>query len=697
MALGLTEAPGETGALDGAMNVPTWRDWVFALNVLFAAIMAMGIALWVDLPKPYWAVSTVVITSQPFAGATRAKAAYRVYGTLIGAVAAVVLVPNLVDAPELLSLSIAIWVGFGLYVSLLHRTSKSYVMMLAGYTAAFIGFPDVGDPGSIFDVAVARAEEITLGILCAAVVGSVILPRSIVPALRCRLDQWFADAYDWIKAVLAQKREGLSQFKRIRLACGAIAFDALTTTLKHDLSGAESSLGALATLRQHMLMLLPVVASIGDRLDELARTGGFSKEIQAAVEDVAVEIKSEGANVISLGRLRDLASATGIGRQLRPDWPSLLRETLSVRLDDLIDLLQDIRALRHDTAGGGHAAEQLRFRYTSDVRNVRHRDHGIALLSAIAAFIAISIASVIWIATGWPDGSACPMMAAVGCSFFAIQDDPAVQIFDLAKSALIGATAAAIYLFAVLPLATSFETLAVAFAPALVASGLLMTQPRTAIIGMGSAVIGFTLLALQENYSADFGSFANTAIAVILGIWIAAGTTRLTRSVGGHWSARRLRGINRRDLARAASGAGTNDGSELAALMLDRVGLIAPRLAALPPTDAEWTSELISEVRVGINLVELRLIRDDLRGPQLDAIIHLMSELAAYFSGGETQPPPGLLSVVDGCLDLVISDCPSDVRRATLLALTDLRRSLFPNAAPYVWGASLAPLPGLAA
>ena len=679
------------------MNMPTWRDWVFALNVLLAALVAMGIALWADLPRPYWAVSTVVITSQPFAGATRAKAAYRVYGTLIGAAAAVVLVPNLVNAPELLSLAIALWVGFCLYVSLLDRTPKSYVMMLAGYTAAFVGLPDVADPGSIFDVAVARAEEITLGILCAAIVGSVILPRSIAPALKCRLDQWFADAYDWIRAVLAQKREGVSHSRRIRLACGAIAFDALATTLKHDISAAERSFDALATLRQHMLMLLPVVVSIGDRLDELARIGGFSRELQSAVEDVVLEIKSEGANVAALGRLRDMASVTGVRRQLRPDWPSLLKETLSERLDDLIDLLQDVKFLRRDTAEGSRTAEQLRFRYTARVRDVRHRDHGVALLSAIAAFIAIGVASIIWIATGWPDGSACPMMAAVGCSFFAIQDDPAVQIFDLAKSALIGAAAAAIYLFAVLPLTTSFETLAAAFAPALIASGLLMTQPRTAIIGMGSAVIGFTLLALQDTYVADFGSFANTAIAVVLGIWIAAGTTRLTRSVGGQWSARRLRGINRRDLARAASDAGTNDGLELAALMLDRVGLIAPRLAALPPADAEWAAELLSEVRVGINLVELRRVHGDLRGLQRDAIDGLMSELAGYLGGRENHPPPGLLAVVDGCLELVISDQPGDVRHATLLALTDLRRSLFPKVGPYVSGASLAPLPDLAA
>jgi uncharacterized membrane protein YccC len=214
------------------MTVPSWRDWLFALNVLLAALLAIGIALWVDLPRPYWAVSTVVITSQPLAGATRAKAAYRVYGTLIGAVAAVILVPNQVNAPELLSLAIALWVGFCLYISLLDRTPKSYVMMLAGYTAAFVGFPDVGDPGSIFDVAVARAEEITLGILCASIVGSTVLPRSVAPALRCRLDKWFGDAFRWTKAVLKLSREGDSQPLRIRLACDAISFDALVTPLK---------------------------------------------------------------------------------------------------------------------------------------------------------------------------------------------------------------------------------------------------------------------------------------------------------------------------------------------------------------------------------------------------------------------------------------------------------------------------------
>lgn len=46
--------------------------------------------------------------------------------------------PTLVNSPELLSLAIAAWVGLCLYVSLLDRTPRSYMFMLAGYTCALL-------------------------------------------------------------------------------------------------------------------------------------------------------------------------------------------------------------------------------------------------------------------------------------------------------------------------------------------------------------------------------------------------------------------------------------------------------------------------------------------------------------------------------------------------------------------------------
>ena len=72
-----------------------------------------------------------------------------------------------------------------------------------------------------------------------------------------------------------------TQSKRLRLAADAIALDALATPLRYDLSGAERSAGAIATLRQHMLMFMPIVSSISDRIETLESARALPAAIQA--------------------------------------------------------------------------------------------------------------------------------------------------------------------------------------------------------------------------------------------------------------------------------------------------------------------------------------------------------------------------------------------------------------------------------
>ncbi|NEV79240.1 FUSC family protein, partial [Rhodopseudomonas sp. BR0C11] len=114
------------------MSLPDEQQWLFAFKTFAAAMLAMAIGLWLDLPRPYWAVATVYITSHPLSGTTRSKAVFRVLGTLIGACVAVAIVPNLAGAPPLLVLAIALWSALCIYVSVLDRSPRSYVAMLAG-------------------------------------------------------------------------------------------------------------------------------------------------------------------------------------------------------------------------------------------------------------------------------------------------------------------------------------------------------------------------------------------------------------------------------------------------------------------------------------------------------------------------------------------------------------------------------------
>src|SRR5499427_6113703 len=194
------------------------RPIIFSVNCWIATIFALFIAFSLDLKSPAWAMTTVYLTSQRLSGVMRAKAIYRAIGTFIGGVAMVAIVPNLVDAPELTTLAIILWVALCVFVSLLDRSPRSYMFVLAGYTAALIGFPTVLAPGTVFDTAVSRVEEITLGVVCAAIVHGLIFPKSAFSALEQKLRSAIADTRRWLVDALTQQATPETETERRRIA-----------------------------------------------------------------------------------------------------------------------------------------------------------------------------------------------------------------------------------------------------------------------------------------------------------------------------------------------------------------------------------------------------------------------------------------------------------------------------------------------
>lgn len=662
------------------IEIPGWRDWCFAIKTFCAAIAALYLAFWFDLPRPYWALTTVYITSQVLSGATQSKALFRVLGTLLGATVSIILIPNLVNAPTLLCLAIALWVALCLYFSLLDRTPRSYVLMLAGYTLGIIGFPSVDAPGTIFDTAVSRVEEITLGILCASLVSIAVFPQSALPLISTRLDNWILNARAWVIDIFQRNSWAIdTQTERLKLASEAIALDSLATSLRYEMAGIKGSDQAMAVLRQHMLMFLPIASSISDRIQVLESIGALSERIRALLSDAAWWLRSDLTDRQLANDLRQRCEKLEPKLDASSTWAALLEASLLRRLRDFIDLRQDTRQLQHILSDRKAFTDKPAFSYTARARSIRHRDHGMALLSAVGVFLSILVTCVIWIETGWPDGSAAPMMAAVACCFFATFDDPVPYIVSFANSAILGAVFAGLYLFAVLPHATGFEMLILALAPWLIPCGLFMAQPRTAPFATGVVVNGGSMIAIQNGAIGDFTPFANSAIAIIIGMWVSAIIVQLVRSVGTAWSAHRLRRINRDTLADSAMHGGSNHGLELAALMLDRVGLIAPRLAALPPDDAGWTADLLAEVRSGINLVEIRRVRRDLPLAGREAIGDVLDAMAEYLRSDAQQGCQVQLSKIDRAIRVLLNEHQTEVVREAILGLVGLRRGLFPD------------------
>jgi uncharacterized membrane protein YccC len=661
-------------------------DLIFALKTFAASMLALVIALAMDLPRPYWAMATVYITSQPLAGATSSKAFFRVMGTLIGAVMTVVLVPNLIDAPELLCLAIALWVGLCLYLSLLDGTPRSYVFMLAGYTVALIGFPSVSEPGAIFDTAVARLEEISLGIICASLVSTIVFPRSVAPAVAHRVKSWLLDARRLSQAVLL--REGTGEFrrgKRLKLATDIVEIDTLSTHLAYDRLTDRNAVNGLGEIRLRMLMLLPVIASLEDRLAALGEEAlRRQPELMRLLEDLSQWIVSDAREQQPAERIRAMIAERQALLDDSADWERIIVTSLLSRLRELVDLSRDCRELAEAIADNRNVATvELAFHSEAGAAPVRHRDRGLALWSAAGAAIAILICCAFWIGTGWPDGASAPMMAAVACSFFAAQDEPARFIRSFGLWSLVAIVVVAIYLFALVPAISHLEVLVVALAPTFLLYGFLISRPATAGTGMALAANTATLLALQSTYSADFASFANSAVAFFVGVVIAELVTRIARGVGAEWIANRLVLSGWKTIAVAAERRGKRDRAEFAGLMLHRLGLLVQRIAFLSESDRR-DADSLTQLRIGINIIDLRRARYGLAASTIAVIDDMLDRLAVACRGYAGHGMPAeLLTSVDRALAQAVKDPNDSAREDALIGLVGIRRGLFPDAPAY--------------
>ena len=658
-------------------------DLVFSLKTFVAAMLALVVALWLDLPRPYWAMATVYITSQPLAGATSSKALYRVLGTLVGATASVAIIPTFVNSPELLSLVIALWVGGCLYLSLLDRTPRSYLFMLSGYTLALIGFPAVTDPAGIFDLAVARSEEITLGIICATLVSTLVLPRSVVPVVGAKVDAWLADARRLSRDILLGGGGELrDQEQRLRLAAEALDIDTLASHLAFDRLADHHAVQGLRALRLHMLLLLPLLGSIRDRLTAL--DGHLLPPLQDLLHRLANWLSAPTGQREPADQLRTVIAELRPPLHADASWHEIMTANLLIRLRELVDISEDCRML-----GGAIAADEdtsqlpMAFQTEQGIAPARHRDHTLALWSAAGVIIAILVCCAFWIGTGWVDGASAPMMAAVACSFFASQDDPAPSIQNFALWSLVAIVIVAIYLFGILPAISTIEMLIVALAPTFILFGVLIARPTTTPIGMALGANGATLLALQSAYNADFESFANSSAAFMVGMVAAIVLTRLMRSARAEWIAHRLLQTSWITLAETAERRGNNDRATFVGIMLDRLGLLAQRITAIPEAERRDLDSL-RQLRVGLNIIDLRRARHGLSPPTLRAIDAMLDQLASACRNRAAAPMPAtLLSAIDAALAKALDEQAAPAKEDALIGLVGIRTGLFPDGPPY--------------
>ena len=154
-----------------AMGSPAF---LFGVRLWVSVCLALFIAFKLELDDAYWAGMSAAVVCQPRLGASLRKGYFRMVGTVVGAVAAVILSALFPQQRLWFLLGLAVWGGACGFASRMLQNFASYAAALAGYTAAIIAAGELGATGGTngdaFMLAVTRATEICIGIASAGLV-----------------------------------------------------------------------------------------------------------------------------------------------------------------------------------------------------------------------------------------------------------------------------------------------------------------------------------------------------------------------------------------------------------------------------------------------------------------------------------------------------------------------------------------------
>jgi uncharacterized membrane protein YccC len=617
----------------------------FGLRVWASVSLALYLAFWLQLDNPFWAGTSAAIVCQPHLGASLRKGWYRLIGTLVGAVMIVVLTALFPQDRAPFLLGLALWGAVSALTATLLHNFAAYAAALAGYTAAIVASDTLGatggSDGQVFLLAVYRASEICLGIVCA---GIILAGTDLGDAPR-RLARLFAtlsvDVTRGFTGTLASAGRPDTQPARRELTRRVIALDPVI----------DEALGESSDLRYHSPLL------------QMAMDGLFAA--MAGWRAVAVrlacmpgdEARQEADAVLrSLPQELRSAPAPDEPRRWMAD-PIGLRRICDAAVRKLIALpagTPSLQLLADQTAGVligiSQALDGLALLVAHPARPAISRrafalripDWLPALVNAGRAFIVIGAVELFWIVTQWPNGALAITFAAIGVILLAPRAEQAygAALLFMVGTAL-GIACAATINFAVLPGLEGFAAFSLALGLVLVPAGALVAQTRwpTVSVIFAAVTLNFCpLLAPANQMSYDPVQFYNSALAIVGGLSAAMLSFRLLPALSPAFRARRLLALTLRDLRRLAL-------RSLPWTPRDWENRVLARLLALPDqAEPVQRSRLMAALSVGNEIIRLR--RVDARhplGPDLDAAFTAVAQ-------GHSSAAIARLALLDGRL-----------------------------------------------
>lgn len=491
----------------------------FALRTIVAGLLCLYLAFIFDLEQPKWALMTVIIISLPLAGMTLKRSFAQVLGTAAGAAMAVVIMALFPQAPMPFIVCLALWLAFCTAGGTLLRYTDSHAFVLSGFTAVVVAMLAVPEPDGILMLAITRLTETLLAVACVAVVSLLSArPQAVAQGYFSKVDSLVKlIARHAAEVVRSEEDEAALHQRQAQLISEISALEGLRRHLYFDAPHLRNADGLVQLLANQLVLLVSRLLVLRQQRQLIKQhwQGPLPEEIQLLRQDELDNLEALARDGVKLSAQRREAIHHLYQRfDAAADRVEFLDEPLPPRMRSLAwalrweqaRLLQQLNELieLNEAIQQGRGASCP---HTQGQASALHLDFRLAGMNAVRAFLALFLAGWLWIETAWDGARSGVILIGVMCSLMATLPRPLLASQNYNRGLLVALLLSAVYQFALLPMFTDFEMLAVCLVPLLYLAAVGLASPMTAGIGMGIGLISLLMIGPQ-----NVGAYHNSAM-----------------------------------------------------------------------------------------------------------------------------------------------------------------------------------------
>lgn len=572
-----------------ALLAPNLSALQFAIKTLLGGGLALWLALRWGLEQPAWALMTAFIVAQPLSGMVLQKGLARILGTLVGTIMSVVFMGLFAQTPWLFLLALALWLGLCTASSTLLRSAWSYSFVLAGYTVAIIALPAISHPLTVFDQAVARCTEISLGIICATASSALLWPMRVERQLADQARTAWQSGLQAARATLAG--DALARKGLLEILGRIVAVDSQREHAWFEGPMGRQRARAISGLSQKLLMLLRISRSVRRQWKQLdEREAG---QLMPWMEEVRQALMMSGG--VTLEALR----------------PRLLDASHDPRISSAQSYCLARFTLLLDTALAAgvalQAVEEGKAPVEQPATLTPHRDLSLALVFGTRSALAFLTVACFWLATAWPAASGAMLLTCVVCSLFASRENGAQIGMSFMRGIFLAVPLAFVVGEILLPQWSGFAMLCMAMGVPLFFGALGMAKPQIGATATSFCLHFIVLVSPLNQMKFDVATFFNSAQAMLLGVGTAVLAFHLLILRNPAWHGRRLLAATLDDLVRLTRRNLRGAESWFGGRMADRLLQLARHYPELPEqARSRWDDGLLG-LDIGDELMHLRL------------------------------------------------------------------------------------------